>query len=111
MSNLDLVMTYMDIFYSAEDPRRLADILATDLVFEGPFFHGRSAQEYMDRLSADPPVGCRYELLHSFESGNAVNLIYRFIKDDIRCTMSQLFEIRDERIARITLIFDSRRFS
>lgn len=100
----------MDIFYSGKDPVQLYGILADDLRFQGPFFHFSSARAYIGRLKADPPVGCACELLHAFQDGEKVNLIYRFRKGDVNTLMSQLFECGHGRIRRILLIFDGNAF-
>ena len=51
-----------------------------------------------------------YVLMHSFEKGPLVNLIYEFSKPTIRTTMSQLFEVQDGKITSVLLIFDSGAF-
>lgn len=103
-------MWYMEIFFSGRDLDRLYSIVADDLRFTGPLYHFASAREYVESLKADPPVDCHYELRHTFEHGPWVNLIYEFFKPTVRADMSQLFEVRDEKIIRILLIFDTGRF-
>ena len=107
MSSRDSVMKYMEIFYSGQELERLHDVLADDLEFRGPMFRFDSSRDYVDSLLSDPPVGCSFQLLYSFEQGDWVNLIYKFSKGDISTNMSQLFKIRDNRITDITLIFDT----
>ena len=101
----------MDIFYGGRDLDELYAIFGQEFRFDGPFYSFESASRYVESLKADPPVGCAYELCKAFEDGNVVNLIYDFIKDDIRTPMSQLFEIRDNRIVNILLIFDTAKFT
>ena len=110
MTPLDVALQYMDIFYSGRELERLYAIMADGLRFEGPFFRFDSAHDYVASLLSDPPVGCEYQLLHAFEKGPLVNLIYEFSKPNIRTTMSQLFEVRDGKITSVRLIFDSGAF-
>ena len=67
-------------------------------------------KDYIQSLLENPPAGFDYHILRAFEEGPFVNLIYQFSKDDISVTMSQLFEIHQQRIIRILLIFDSGKF-
>jgi hypothetical protein len=111
MSPKQLAESYLEIFCSGKGLERLLDILADDLVFEGPFTKTASASEYVDSLIADPPVDCTYRIEKSFEKGEWVNLIYEFSKPGVTTLMSQLFEIRDGRIRRVLLIFDTAKFA
>lgn len=110
MTPLDVALRYMEIFYSGQELERLDAIMADDLRFEGPFFRFDSAHDYISSLLSDPPVGCEYRLLYSFEEGPMVNLIYEFSKPNIHTTMSQLFEVQDGKITFVRLIFDSGAF-
>ncbi len=110
MTNLETALKYMDIFYSGGDFDELAEIFSVDLEFEGPFSRFDSAADYINSLKSDPSVGCEYSLIRVFESTGSVNLIYEFIKVEIRTPMSQLFEFEDGRIVRILLIFDTSSF-
>ncbi len=109
--SIDLVMQYMEIFYSGEDLERLFDILAEDLIFEGPYYQFNSAKDYVESLISSPPVDCDYEIINRFEQGKSVNLIYWFSKPGVRTMMSQLFEIENNQIAKIILIFDTSKFT
>jgi hypothetical protein len=110
MTNLEIALRYMDIFYSGEDLDELNEIFSEDLIFEGPFYNFHSSATYIDSLKSDPPVGCEFRLIRVFESTGSVNLIYEFIKGEIRTPMSQLFEFEDGRIIRILLVFDTSSF-
>jgi hypothetical protein len=110
MSSLDVVMKYMEIFYSGHKLERLHEVLADDLEFSGPFFTCNSSKKYVDSLISDPPIECNYHLLNTFEQDNCINLIYMFYRGTIVITMSQLFKVHDNRINHITLIFDTRPF-
>ena len=97
----------MEVFYSDRDLEELSPILADDLVFEGPLLRCASATDYIESLRDDSRDGMAYEMLGAFESGASACLVYRFSKPCVETTMAQLFETRGDRIARITLIFDS----
>lgn len=103
----ELALAYLEIFCDGAELERLRDLLAPDLRFSGPFVAFDSAAEYIESLLHNPPQDCRAEILHVFEQENRVNLIYRFSRPGLSTLMSQLFEVRDGRIARITLIFDT----
>ena len=110
MTNLEIALKYMDIFYSGGDFNELAEIFSVDLQFEGPFSRFDSAADYINSLKSDSPVGCEYRLIRVFESTGSVNLIYEFIKGEICTPMSQLLEFEDGRIVRILLVFDTSSF-
>lgn len=111
MKSLELARKYMEIFFSGGDIEELSQILAKDLVFEGPFYRFNSAKDYLESLRKDPPEGMEYDLLKSFENKSGACLIYRFFKQDISIPMAQIFETKDDRISKIVLIFDARAFS
>jgi len=107
MTPLDLALTYMNIFYDDGDIEALADILADDLIFEGPLFTFDSAGAYLASLREGPPEGMHYELIKTFADESSACLIYRFSKPGISTPMAQLFEVTSGKINKITLIFDS----
>ncbi len=110
MSKTSTVQTYMDVFFSGEDPERLWEVFREDLLFEGPFYTFQSASDYIDSLMEDPPVGADYELIRRYEDDDSVTLLYRFRKGDIETPMAQTFFFEGDRIARILLVFDGRMF-
>ncbi len=107
MTPLLLAHAYLNIFFHTHDMDELYELFAEDMVFEGPFFQSDTAEAYINRLKADPPVGCSYELHHAFESADAAMLVYTFRKGEIEAKMAQLFEVNEGRIKRIVLIFDT----
>ena len=111
MTPLKLALKYMAAFFGEAPLISMKDILAQDLVFTGPFFSFDSADEYMESLLADPITDAGYKLIHTYEDSTSACLVYEFTKPGIKTTMSQLFEIEDEKIKRIELVFDSKAFS
>ena len=108
---LELSIRYMEIFYSGNNLEKLTDLLAENLSFRGSLFEFDSSEDYTDSLKKDPPKGMSYEIIKSFEDENSACLIYQFSKGNISTTMAQLFEVKDERISKINLIFDTNAFT
>lgn len=111
MKPLDIALQYMDIFFSGRDLDRLYDILADDVKFSGPFYKFESARDYIESVQLDPPAECQYTLVQVFENGPFVNVIYEFSKPLVCAHMSQLFEVRNDKITQMLLIFDTGRFT
>ena len=105
---LDLALRYMEIFYTGEKIDKLNEILDEDLYFTGPLFKFDSAEDYINSLKKDPPEGMNYEIIKSFEDENSACIIYRFFKGIISTKMVQLFEVKDDKINKIILVFDTK---
>ncbi len=110
MKPLDVALQYMGIFFSGQDLDRLYNILTDDVKFSGPFYQFESAQDYIESLQSDPPVECQYTLVQVFENGPFVNVIYQFSKPYVCAHMSQLFEVHNDKITKVLLIFDTGKF-
>ncbi len=50
MKPFDLALRYMNIFYSGSDIEELSNILAKDILFEGPSYTFDTADDYLDSL-------------------------------------------------------------
>jgi hypothetical protein len=111
MSPLELALKYMDLFFTGKNLEELLHFLADDLRFRGPFYEFDTAEAYVSALASDPPEGFEYEVLASFECGSSACLFYQFSKPGISVPMAQLFEVRDGKISRILLIFDTEAFT
>ena len=111
MKPLDLALRYMEIIYSEEGPQALKEILAEDVRFEGPFFEFDTADDYIAAMEKYPPKDFQYDLVHSYEDQNSACLIYHFTKPGVKTPMMQFFEVDNQRITRILLIFDSAPFT
>jgi hypothetical protein len=48
-----------------------------------------------------------YEIIKTFEDEDSVCIIYQFYKGSVSITMAQLFEVKDNKISSIHLIFDT----
>ena len=111
MPAAELAIQYLDIFFSGENLTGLYDLFSENLQFDGPLLNCNSAREYIENLQAAPPKECSYKILHIFEKDDYANIIYRFKKPGIVTLMSQLFQVRDNKIIAIQLIFDSGAFN
>ncbi len=107
MTPLQLATEYLDLFCEGSDMEKIRDLLTEDCRFEGPFFQSDSASEYIESLKADPPKECAYDLVRAFEDEGSASIFYRFRKPGVSALMAQLFEIKDGKIDRILLVFDS----
>ena len=107
MSALRLANRYMEIFYSGQSLHRLAELFDESFIFEGPFYRFDNANDYLASLHASPPAKFNYDIIQSYQNANSACLVYRFSKPGIETIMAQVFEMNNNRICRIRLIFDS----
>ena len=77
---LTLAMQYLDIFYSGENLHRLKNLLDDHCRFTGPFMDCRSADEYLQALTTDPPASLSYTVLQTYEHVDSACVIYQFEK-------------------------------
>ena len=110
MSPLNLAKKYMAIFFSETDPEELRPLFSEELLFQGPFFSFKTAEDYIMSLKADPPEGFEYKLLKSWSDDSSACLIYQFSKPGISTHMTQWFEVNNGKINKILLIFDTKAF-
>jgi len=110
MKPLILALRYMDILYNKKEPHLLMEILDERCAFSGPLYHFHSAADYIDSLKKNPPDGFGFDLIRSYEDENTACLVYQFHKPGIRTPMAQFFEVRNDKILKILLIFDSALF-
>jgi len=107
MKPLKIALKFLDTFYHEEDPELLHELLRDDLVFEGPLYEFTSAEDYIESLRQDPPKEIEYRIIKSFSDDSSVCLYYEFIKPGIRTPMAQIFDIDNDKISRIRLVFDT----
>ncbi|MBV1882706.1 MAG: hypothetical protein KUG82_13795 [Pseudomonadales bacterium] len=107
MKPLELASKYLEIFFGDGSVEPMIDLFQPNMVFEGPFFQGLSAREYVDSLKADPPSNSRYKILSSYETESSACVIYKFSKYDVSTTMVQQFEVSESKISKILLVFDT----
>lgn len=110
MNALQLAYRYMDIFFSGEKLEKLIEILDGNLEFQGPLFQFSSAKAYIQALQKEPPVDCSYEIIDVYEKTSSVCLLYQFNKPGLSTLMAQHFEIYEDKIVKIFLVFDTSAF-
>ncbi len=108
---LGLVESYMKSFFGQAPLEMMSTCLAVDLEFEGPFYKSSTAKEYLDSLREYPPTNVRYVLEKTYEDDTSVCLIYLFSKPGVETRMVQTFEIANEKIQKISLVFDTNAFT
>ncbi len=111
MKPLQLALKYMEVFYSGGDMQALRPLLAEDFSFSGPFYTFESAEAYIDSLKADPPKEFEYEIIRSWEDDSSACLIYQFSKPGVSTPMAQMFQVKEGRISKILLVFDTGAFA
>ena len=107
MKPLDLALQYMDSFFGEKPIEELATILDEHCSFVGPFHTSDTADAYIASLQKSPPDNVHYEIIRAYQDVNSACIIYQFLKSDISTPMAQLFEVRNEKICSIQLIFDT----
>ena len=110
MSPLDLAQQYMDIVYDTNEWDELRQVFHADLQFDGPFYSFQTADTYIKIMEENPPLGFQYELIRAYEDASSACLVHRFYKPGVSTIMAQIFEVKDNKIKRIQLIFDSGAF-
>ena len=108
---MELALRYMEIFFSGENIEELSHLFAEEFTFRGPLYEFNSAQDYISFLKSDPPRGLAYEIIGSFENNSSARLVYRFTKPGVSTLMAQIFEVRDDKISKIVLVFDTGAFT
>ena len=110
MKPIDLAQEFLRIFYSGEGIERLSEILDDQLHFKGPLFESIGAKAYLDALISDPPTGMSYSIQSTYQNEDKVCIVYTFRKGDISIPMVQEFQVKNGKISRILLVFDSKDF-
>ncbi len=111
MKPLKLAHKFMEIFFSGENMWRLRPLLADDFSFSGPLYQFDSPDAYIKSLETDPPKGFKYEIIRSYDDESSACLLYQFTKPGVCTRMAQMFEVREGKINRIILVFDTGAFA
>ena len=111
MSPTELAKIYMMSFFGEKPVEEMRSILMDDLKFTGPFYKYNTAEDYIQSLKENMPVDdVSYEILQEYENENSCCLVYQSSKQGVDETMAQLFEVNENKITRIRLIFDASKF-
>lgn len=79
MSNRGLAIQYLDGF-SEGDLNKIEKVWSDGFRFNGPFYPGKSAADYIRALESDPPDRSSYKIISIFERDDEVCIIYKFEK-------------------------------
>ncbi|MFK7826257.1 MAG: nuclear transport factor 2 family protein [Oligoflexales bacterium] len=101
-----LSLAYLDKFF-ASDFEGLTDLFSENLIFNGPFVSTATADEYIHSLQASPVEAMSYGIIRQYEDQDSVCIIYQMRKGKVQFPVVQVFEFDDNKIAKITTIFDS----
>lgn len=107
MSPLEIAHKYMDCFYGQAPLEGMAQLLAEDMKFTGPLYKFETGQDYFMSLLADPVENASYEILYEYQNNKTACLIYLFRKPGVETVMSQVFEVTNDKINNILLVFDT----
>jgi len=108
---IELAQKYIDTFCGLQPLESMEAIFAENLIFEGPFQRTTTANAYLESLRKNPPTGVSIDMEEIFEKENSVCFIYQFSKPGVKTRMVQSFEVNDEKISKIILVFDAKAFT
>ena len=100
----------MRAFFGEESLDTLNELFSSDLEFEGPLYKFDKATDYIDSLKSDPVKNASYKLLAEYQDKDSACIVYEFTKLNVSTTMVQWFQVKNEKITKIRLVFDSRAF-
>jgi len=110
MTPLALARRYMEVVFSGGNADDLRPLLTDDFTFQGPLYDFASAEQYVAAMASDPLHDASYRILREFSDDDAACLVYEFTKPGVTTTMAQVFEVREGRVAKVLLLFDSAAF-
>ncbi|MBL1213698.1 MAG: hypothetical protein D8M61_10165 [Ignavibacteriae bacterium] len=111
MNSIELAEEYLNIFFQTQNFDELRKILHQNLEFIGPYYKFNSAEDYINSLKENPPYDCSYDIISSTWNESSANVIYTFRKPGVETLMSQFFKIKNSKIIKIILIFDTAVFN
>ncbi len=111
MKPLELANKYMEVFYSGESLDDLHQLFANEFSFKGPFYEFDTAEAYIESLKLNPPKDFNYKIIESYEKEESACLVYQFSKPGVSTLMAQMFEVTNEKISTILLVFDTASFT
>lgn len=97
--------------FCRNDLESLSHLLTEDFKLTGPCYQCHSRRTYLSHLEQDPPPKSHFNILKIFEDDEAVCLFYEYFKPQGSIIIAQLYKFRDNRIAEILLVFDSKQIA
>jgi ketosteroid isomerase-like protein len=112
MSNVEVITEYFKTFFSGKGRQtEVRNFLTEDFTFRGPLMSASSADDYVNQLAA---MGDEIELYATVRElvadGDIVAALVDFQGPDGPITYTQWFTLRDEKIARLEVVYDPRPF-
>ena len=108
MRPIELGQKCIDYIFNKRDYKALEKLLAKDLHFRGPLYNFDTAKDYIKALKADPPTDFTYNMIGAYEDYSSSCLVYEYSKAGKTVTVSQIFEIENDKIQSILIIYDSK---
>jgi len=103
----ELTLAYVECF-CASDLDSLAQLLARDLEFSGPYLRCHTAADYLAHLRSDPPEPAEFRVIAMKAlAADAVGIEWQYRKPGDSLLLWQHFTVRNGRIAKIRLEFRS----
>ena len=94
--------------WTSKDLERAASYVAEDAVFDGPLGHAEGKQEYMEGISRLAGIVPGLHILAAYGDNTQTLIMYELTTEQYGVlTCAKLFPIRDGKIARDRLTFDS----
>ena len=93
--------------FNKKDYKALDKLLAKDLSFRGPLYTFENSKDYIKALKSDPPKDFEYKIIGAYEDYSSSCIIYEYTKGGVTVSMSQIFEIENDKIQSIQLIYDT----
>jgi len=107
MTNRDIALTFIQLFCEG-NINAINVLLASNVVFKGPFHTFYSAKDYVKSLEASPPEKFNYDIISVTENKNEVAIFYKYHKKDRTMDIAQLVKIANQKVVEIQVIFDAR---
>ena len=100
MSDHDAALAFLERF-CAGSIESLVPLLDERLEVTGPLHRFTWRTAYLDRLTADPPQPCEYQVLSVTAGDDTVTVFYDYRKGDGVLTIAQLFRFRNHLIVKM----------
>ncbi len=112
-SDLKSLATQYIEFVGNKNYDAVADILAPDVSFKGPFMASNSAQDFIAALRRMAPIWKGNVLRAAFADDERACVIYDFVSNTEAGSIPsvELLTFRDDRISSVELFFDRMQFA
>ncbi|MDZ7766463.1 MAG: nuclear transport factor 2 family protein [Melioribacteraceae bacterium] len=105
MTNIEVTVNFLRA-YAKGDIKEVEKLIASDFNFDDPSTEFKTKDSYLESLNNNSVAASDFNILHTFENGNEVLLIYLFEKNGINTRISHYFKVDDDKINEMSLIYD-----